>query len=688
MAFNSKSMTLDYRAIMSIPFGTRESMVKTGILDTLSLALTPGQKVALFPSYYKRNLDVMAGQRSMAGGQPEPKFATSAEFGKKRGLSPSDKKVLNERGIDTSGAPQTPASLGTRKPSYSKESVSPDYFKKSAATYIPRLMKDFGLTKEQAAGIVGNLGHESAGMQAGIQERGVKVGRGGLGWAQWTGPRRKEFESFLEKNGMSANDPEANYAFLKQELQTTEAPSLEKLKQTKSIEEATVVFEESYERAGVKSYGSRVQYAKDGLKAFETAEDPATMAQIKPVPQVGELPSADDFYGSMRSSFGEKISTSDAIWDQLDPELKKNKDKLVDAETGLVGRDTLLAADAAAKVLRKNGYIPRPVSGGDNHSINHGQGRDANYSIDMAAAIEDESGKITNVQLGSGVDYNVKRDMAMASFLASQGSNTNNRIGFPLGDSAASMHIQQDPDIKSANWGYDSRTSRGASASRTILETTPEGKQYLADMESLQGLDKKDKSALLASVTGMTGQTKLAQTTVQAAEIKADTNAATVDQTQPTQTASIMPAKPTMTLPSFYTDTATTAFAGGGEIEQPHMAVPLTSKGDQSNKLIAETGPERITPRHKIKAEEVGQQSYQMPVQQPQMQEKPKEVSKPESPTQPIMTTGVVPRPMSMVAVDHPIMPPTARKAYADAKLEPRYNNLSPIGAVYTNHGV
>ena len=411
------------------------------------------------------------------------------------------------------------------------------------------------------------------------------------------------------------------------------------------------------------------------------------------MPQVGQVPSpdatADDFYGVLRSSYKDTISSDDAIWDQLDPELKKNKHMLVDAETGLVGRDALLSADAAAKVLRKNGYIPRPVSGGDNHSINHGAGRAANYSIDMAAAIEDESGKITNVQLGSGMDYGVKRDMAMASYLASQGSGTNHRIGFPLGDSSASMHIQQDPDIKSASWGYDSRTARGADASRTILETTPEGRQYLSDMESLQGLDKKDKNALFASLTGMTGPTQLAQTTVQAAEVKADKSSANVDELQ---TASMIPTRPEQasTLPSFYTE-PTTAFAGGGEIDQPHMAVPLTSKGDQSNKLIAETGPEKVTPRHKVKEEEVGQQNYQMPMmqqQQSQQQETMKEVTKDESPMQPMVTTGVVQRPMAVVAVDHPMMPSTARKAYADAKLEPRYDNLSPIGMVYTNHNL
>jgi hypothetical protein len=270
--------------------------------------------------------------------------------------------------------------------------------------------------------------------------------------------------------------------------------------------------------------------------------------------------------------------------------------------------------------------------------------------------------------------------MAMASYLASEKSGTNSRIGFPLGDSAASMHIQQDPNIKSASWGYDSRTARGADASRTILETTPEGKKYLSDMEALKGLDKKDRDALFASVTGMTGPTQMAQTTVQAAEMKADE----------TQTASLVPTRPEQasTLPSFYTDPMT-AFAGGGEIEQPHMAVPLTSKGDQSNKLIAETGPEKVTPRHRVNANEVGQQSYQMPMpQQNQMQEKPKEVAKSEAPSQPTVTTGVTQRPMSVVAVDHPMMPTTARKAYADAKLEPRFNNLSPTGAVYTNHGV
>jgi len=707
MATDTRSMTIDYRTIMSIPFGVRQSMVKSGILDSLSMTLTPGQRASLFPSYYKQDMSAMAGQRSVAGGQPEPKFATGANYRKKKPLSPSDERLLRERGINTTGAPRSPASLGTRKATYSRESVE-----NTNGIFTPRERQTLNFIAKREGSTDPNIiyGGERYKAALGLDKKpltemtvsevlemqkkmtkltGADGVAGGVGTsAVGTG---QMVRGTLIANLQALGIPEKEWGSIKFDRTLQEKLTLQNFRSS-GIGDPNL----SPNTWDMKRLG--LQYESlDTAKGFKpmTEEEILTIAsaspeldlqtatQVKPIPSVGPLPTdatADDFYGSMRASYGETLSKDDPIWDQVDPELRNNKHMLVDAETGLVGRDALLSADAAAKVLRKNGYIPRPVSGGDNHSINHGAGRAANYSIDMAAAIEDESGKITNVQMGSGIPYEVKRDMAMASYLASEKSGTNSRIGFPLGDSAASMHIQQDPNIKSASWGYDSRTARGADASRTILETTPEGKKYLSDMEALKGLDKKDRDALFASVTGMTGPTQMAQTTVQAAEMKADE----------TQTASLVPTRPEQasTLPSFYTDPMT-AFAGGGEIEQPHMAVPLTSKGDQSNKLIAETGPEKVTPRHRVNASEVGQQSYQMSMpQQNQMQEKPKEVAISEAPSQPTVTTGVTQRPMSVVAVDHPMMPTTARKAYADAKLEPRYNNLSPTGAVYTNHGV
>lgn len=141
-------------------------------------------------------------------------------------------------------------------------------FSQQSPIVMNRLMKDFNLTKEQAAGIVGNLGHESSGLQAGIQEKRPISGRGGLGWAQWTGPRRVAFERFLEETGQSANDPEANYAFLRKELQTTENRALNNLRKAQTVEEATHVFDRDYERSGIKHMGSRLNYARQSMGLY------------------------------------------------------------------------------------------------------------------------------------------------------------------------------------------------------------------------------------------------------------------------------------------------------------------------------------------------------------------------------------------------------------------------------------
>ena len=92
------------------------------------------------------------------------------------------------------------------------------------------LKKDYNLTTEQAAAFVGNLWYETRGFQA-FQEEGVKVGRGGLGFAQWTASRRVTFEDYLRQQGnLSADDYDANYGYLKKELNSTEKKVLKTLK--------------------------------------------------------------------------------------------------------------------------------------------------------------------------------------------------------------------------------------------------------------------------------------------------------------------------------------------------------------------------------------------------------------------------------------------------------------------------
>ena len=135
-------------------------------------------------------------------------------------------------------------------------------------TIMTNLMRDFDLTKEQAAGIVGNLGHECGGLTEMQEKNPVGGGRGGLGWAQWTGPRRIQYEAYCRANGLDTYSDAANYGFLKQELNGEYRSAIRDVKATSTTEGSMRAFEKRYEAAGIKHYESRQQYADSALKVF------------------------------------------------------------------------------------------------------------------------------------------------------------------------------------------------------------------------------------------------------------------------------------------------------------------------------------------------------------------------------------------------------------------------------------
>jgi hypothetical protein len=157
---------------------------------------------------------------------------------------------LNRRGIlGGTGIAGVPGSFG-----------GPTFGQK-APGIMAQLQRDFGLTKEQAAGVLGNLGHESGGLTQ-MQERNPRGGgRGGLGWAQWTGPRRKAFEAWAAQNGLNTSSDQANYGFLKHELNTTHSGALNALRKQSTVSGSMMAFERLYEGAGIKHYDSRARYA-------------------------------------------------------------------------------------------------------------------------------------------------------------------------------------------------------------------------------------------------------------------------------------------------------------------------------------------------------------------------------------------------------------------------------------------
>jgi hypothetical protein len=140
-------------------------------------------------------------------------------------------------------------------------------------------MRDLGMSKGGAAGLVGNLEAETAGITGEQEKNPLGGGRGGIGWAQWTGPRRIEFENYQKAHPEMSWD-EQNYNFLTGELKKPEnAAVLARLREGNiSPGEAADVVEKGYERPAPGSSSRRENYA--GQVYREAARPPALINPI------------------------------------------------------------------------------------------------------------------------------------------------------------------------------------------------------------------------------------------------------------------------------------------------------------------------------------------------------------------------------------------------------------------------
>lgn len=169
-------------------------------------------------------------------------------------------------------------------------------FKAAVETYGARFMADLGLEAHQVAGIFGNFAVESDQFRA-LQEYNptVKGSRGGWGWAQWTGPRRRQFEAWADKQGLKRDDPEGFYAYTLVELRGPEAAALRALKQTRTVDAAAESFMRRYERPGVPHLDKRKALAREamGLLVPAGASNPSPVAKkattARPAASAAEL---------------------------------------------------------------------------------------------------------------------------------------------------------------------------------------------------------------------------------------------------------------------------------------------------------------------------------------------------------------------------------------------------------------
>ena len=150
----------------------------------------------------------------------------------------------------------------------------PTIFQETCRTIIPKLMAEFDWEDFQAAGCMGNVGHESGGLRE-LREIAFlnNPKRGGYGWAQWTGPRARAFLRYCDVLHLDWHSPDANYGYLVKELNESYGHTVASVAKTKTLLEATIAFERGYEAAGVVNMNSRLHWAELALRSVIEAPE-------------------------------------------------------------------------------------------------------------------------------------------------------------------------------------------------------------------------------------------------------------------------------------------------------------------------------------------------------------------------------------------------------------------------------
>lgn len=160
-------------------------------------------------------------------------------------------------------------------------------FRSKAPGIMFLLMRDFAWSLDDAAACLGNLGHESAGFSLLQEQKPTVAGsKGGYGWPQWTGPRRRSFEAYCARNKLDPAGDRANYGFLFTELKGAYKSTVNKVRMAPTLAAKVKTFELQYEGAGIKHYDSRNQWAAIALDAWNKAPARGVPAWVDEKPAV------------------------------------------------------------------------------------------------------------------------------------------------------------------------------------------------------------------------------------------------------------------------------------------------------------------------------------------------------------------------------------------------------------------
>lgn len=146
-----------------------------------------------------------------------------------------------------------------------------------------------GWTKEQAIGIVANLQAES-----GANLRTDALGDGGkaYGIAQWRPPRQQRFQVVYGKPIQEAGFKE-QLEFVNWELNNSEKPAGDDLRQASTVEEATAIVNQKYERSALGQKGihtDRIANARELQKTPSKSNEDKNIANAEKVKEETSTP--------------------------------------------------------------------------------------------------------------------------------------------------------------------------------------------------------------------------------------------------------------------------------------------------------------------------------------------------------------------------------------------------------------
>jgi hypothetical protein len=240
-------------------------------------------------------------------------------------------------------------------------------------TMARNLMRDLGLTADQAAGIVGNMAAESGVENARVQgsrpgEKGVlKVdGKTGYGIVQWTSMGRQQaLADYAKSRGADLNKPlsmNIEYQFFLKEFKGKYGHVLSQLKQAKDVKTASTIFMQQYEvPAGYKTEAKIMERYNMSKPVY----DKLALGQGKATEGAGTYIASSGSSSSSTSPGGAIPKGSVAQWLHGTPG-RAGYDAGHAGESNAhdhFGFKSRSAADAAFKKLRSSGYKPYEFEG-------------------------------------------------------------------------------------------------------------------------------------------------------------------------------------------------------------------------------------------------------------------------------------------------------------------------------------